>query len=339
MGAKLDVTGERYGALVALYPTEQRLQNSIGWMFQCNCSNKRILPLNRVRYGQIKSCGCHINTVHGKRKQRDLIGKKFGSLTVVESLGQSGGKGHYISKVRCDCGYEFTTRDTFLVCGRKVQCPQCSREETIKHGMSDTPIFYVWQGMRNRCLNPNNKQYKNYGGRGIRICDEWADSNSFIEWAIQNGYEEGLQLDRKDVNGNYEPDNCRFVTQLENARNRQNTIYVHYEGQLMTIGEVADITGIDSARIYQRIHELNWSEYDATHIIPDSHYYTSKAMRRTTLKDIKTGEVFHFDSCSKASRFMGKKSTYLLESSYSHGNTFTCDNYIVEISIPQEINE
>lgn len=340
-GEKLDITGERYGALVALYPTDIRKGGTYCWMFRCDCGKEKALPINQVRYGSIKSCGCHINKKNpDKRKQRVCSGDVFGELTVIKPLGQINGDNHYQSKVKCSCGNEFVVRDTFLICGKRTCCPDCSNLKKQTHGLSDTPIFYVWQGIRDRCNNPNNKQYKNYGGRGIRVCDEWMNSSdSFIEWAIQNGYEEGLQLDRIDNDGNYEPSNCRFVTQLENARNKQNTIYIHYEGELLTIGEVAERSGLRENLIYQRIHKFHWSEYDATHVIPDSHYYTAKTFRRTILTNMENGEIKNFDSCSQASRFLGKKDTYLLRVSYSKGNKFTCGNYFVEIESNEQGNE
>lgn len=334
MGKKLNIAGERYGALVALYDTGQKINGATAWMFQCDCGNKKMLPINNVRYGAIKSCGCYINKkLPKKRKQRVQVGDVFGELIVVQVMGQSDNDAHYQSKVRCTCGNVFTTRDTFLICGKRTCCPQCSNLKQQTHGLSDTPIFHLWQGMKSRCNNPNDKQYKDYGGRGICVCDEWINnSDAFIEWAVQNGYKEGLQIDRKDVNGNYEPSNCRFITQVENARNRRNTIRIHYEGELMTIGEIAEITGLESTLIYQRIHKFHWDEYDATHVIPDAHNYTSKQMRETTLRDISTGKEYYFNSCSKASRFLGEKSSYLLGVSYNHGNKFTCKNFMVEIS-------
>lgn len=101
----------------------------------------------------------------------------------------------------------------------------------------DNPrLFKIWQGMKQRCNNPNNKDYELYGGRGIRICEEWDSSASFMEWAIKNGYNEGLTIDRVDVNGNYEPSNCRWATHTQQARNkrmqRNNSVGhngIHYE--------------------------------------------------------------------------------------------------------------
>lgn len=99
-------------------------------------------------------------------------------------------------------------------------------------------LYLVWQGMKNRCNNPKVENYCNYGGRGIKVCDEWQHSSySFIRWAIDNGYKEGLQLDRIEVNGNYEPTNCRFVTPMVNTQNRRNTINLTINGETKCVSE------------------------------------------------------------------------------------------------------
>lgn len=335
MPNKLDITGEKYGSLVALYDTHEKMNGASAWMFQCDCGNKKILPINNVRYGTIKSCGCRINMKKRvKPKQRIKVGSKFGDLIVLDNLGQIKKEAHYYSKVRCSCGYEFITRDTFLITGKQDKCRFCSKKHSkgYKHGLTNTRIFNIWQDMRARCYNSNEQSYRNYGGRGIKICSEWKDDfHAFYEWAINNGYEENLQIERNDVNGDYSPSNCSWKTQLEQARNRRNTIHVDYEGKKMPIGKIAEITGIKSSTIYERIKRFGWSDYDATHILPDTKIYTAKSMRRTTLTAIKTGEIKEFDSCAHASRYIGRSSTYLLQKSYKFGNSFVCDDFLVDI--------
>ena len=94
-----------------------------------------------------------------------------------------------------------------------------------RHGMKHTRIYETWCGMKKRCYNPNSKSYKDYGERGIVVCDEWKnDFLSFYNWSVQNGYGENLQIDRIDTNGNYEPSNCRWITHAEQQRNRRNNI-------------------------------------------------------------------------------------------------------------------
>lgn len=335
MPNKLDITNERYGALVALYDTGEKINGASAWMFQCDCGNRKILPLGKVRYGEIKSCGCHINKKKPTKKpQRIHKGDIFGELTVIETLGQIGNGKHYMSKVQCSCGNEEILRDTFLITKKRVKCVKCMRKNSpfYKHGLTNTRLFNIWQGMRARCYNSNEENYHNYGGRGIQICDEWKDDfHAFYDWAITHGYKEDLWIERNNVNGNYEPLNCSWKTQIEQARNKKNTIYINFEGKKLSIGEIADITGIRSTTIYERIFKYNWDEYDATHIPPDTKYYTSKSMRKTILTNLKTGEIIEFDSTAKASLYVGKQITFFVGKSYKLGNSFIWNDYLVDI--------
>lgn len=122
----------------------------------------------------------------------------------------------------------------------------------LTHGYSANypRLFGIWETMRGRCENPNRAKYKDYGGRGIQVCEEWHDAAKFCEWALENGYKEGLQIDRIDNNGNYEPLNCRWVTPKENSRNRRNTVYLSVKGETKSAAEWAEITCISSYTIY-----------------------------------------------------------------------------------------
>lgn len=120
------------------------------------------------------------------------------------------------------------------------------------HGFSaDYPKLYiVWETMKNRCENPNRKKYKDYGGRGIKVCEEWHDAEIFCKWALANGYAEGLQLDRIDNDGNYCPENCRWVTPKENNRNRRNTKYLTIGGITKCVAEWCETIDISEFTIY-----------------------------------------------------------------------------------------
>ena len=128
------------------------------------------------------------------------------------------------------------------------------------HGESKTRLYRVWAHMKGRCNNPNDHGYKDYGGRGIKICDEWNNSyESFREWAIHNGYQEDLTIDRVNVNGNYEPNNCRWVTNLVQARNKRETIYVTCDGVTKTLSEWAEELGVSYYTLHKRIKYLGFS--------------------------------------------------------------------------------
>lgn len=121
-----------------------------------------------------------------------------------------------------------------------------------KHGLfhDNQKLFNLWQTMKSRCENPNREKYKDYGERGIRVCNEWQDASNFVLWALRNGYKDGLQLDRINNDGNYCPENCRFVTPKENSRNRRNTKFLVVNNEKRCVAEWSEITGISAYTIY-----------------------------------------------------------------------------------------
>ena len=120
------------------------------------------------------------------------------------------------------------------------------------HGYSaDYPKLYnLWATMKSRCENPNRKKYQSYGARGICVCDEWHDAKNFCEWALANGYKDGLQLDRINNDGNYEPSNCRWVTPKENSRNRRNTQYLTINGETKSVAEWCESIDVSAFTVY-----------------------------------------------------------------------------------------
>lgn len=121
-----------------------------------------------------------------------------------------------------------------------------------RHGNVQHPIYVSWRGMRYRCLNPKSTQWSRYGGRGISICEEWSNFTQFYEWAISNGWQAGLTIDRIDPNGNYEPGNCRWATALQQAINRNSRLMVKHKGKMCTLRHVALDVGISYTTIHKR---------------------------------------------------------------------------------------
>ena len=154
----------------------------------------------------------------------DLTGKRFGRLLVVEKSESKNGYAAWLC--RCDCGNEKIISGNELRKGKAKSCG-CLRKEVatktfIKHGKTNTLLYEVWKSMKARCNNLNNKRYSSYGGRGITVCDEWRESfQAFYDWAMINGYREGLSIDRIDNDGNYEPSNCRWATASEQQKNKR----------------------------------------------------------------------------------------------------------------------
>ncbi|STP30711.1 Uncharacterised protein [Enterococcus durans] len=124
----------------------------------------------------------------------------------------------------------------------------------IKHGMSGTRIYKTWHNIRSRCKNPNASKYENYGGKGITICEEWDSSfENFYEWAMENGYEEGLTIDRIDATGNYEPGNCRWATYKEQNNHLSTNHLITFKGETHNITEWAEIVGLSKKCLSERI--------------------------------------------------------------------------------------
>lgn len=201
-----DLIGQRFGKLTVLGSAGFTPYRQALWECLCECGNKIISSTSQLNYGKRLSCGC----------VRSLIGKRFGKLIVLKRVMNKNSRPCW--QCLCDCGNVSEVLGLSLQAGRTKSCG-CGR---IKHNEYKSRLHGVWNGMKTRCLNPRMHSYKEYGGRGISVCSEWMDYIPFRDWAKANGYNPGLQIDRIDVNGNYEPSNCRFITPLENQQNRRN---------------------------------------------------------------------------------------------------------------------
>ena len=189
----------------------------------------------------------------------NIEGKKFNRLTVIKYLGHS----KWLCK--CDCGNHTIVAASRLKNGTTKSCG-CLQLEFVKkgahriHGLSKSKLSYVLGNMIERCYNPKNNRYKHYGARGIRVCDEWLNNHkSFYDWALANGYHEGLSIDRIDNDKDYSPENCRFVDNTVQMNNRSDNHYLTYQGKTMTISQWEKEIGIPRSTIQARINKLHWS--------------------------------------------------------------------------------
>lgn len=189
-----------------------------------------------------------------------MIGRKFSKLTVIQrDIDKPSGRHKPCYWIcRCDCGNEISVITGDLKSGNTKSCGCYKAERLSKlrttHKKSRTKLYNVWNTMKSRCYNEKAEKYKDYGARGITVCDEWLHNfQAFYEWAMANGYEENLTIDRKDVNGNYEPSNCRWSTTKEQANNKRTNRYITYNGETHTLAEWAEIRGITQSALRHRL--------------------------------------------------------------------------------------
>lgn len=194
------------------------------------------------------------------RQLIDLTGKRFGRLTVIRQDGNTkNGSAKWLCI--CDCGNHKTIKGVNLRNGQTTSCGCYQKEQVMRfgnvykptHGHSRERLYRVWKSMLHRCLSVHSSSYDSYGGRGIKVCEEWREYDVFKEWALNNGYSEGLSIDRIDVNGNYCPDNCKFSTTKEQANNKRSNVFVEINGESKTIAQWAEYAGLPYETVRQRI--------------------------------------------------------------------------------------
>lgn len=195
---------------------------------------------------------------------KDLTGQKFGRLTVV-SCGENtnGGKSRWICD--CDCGKrkEKSVTRNDLVTGKVKSCgclyKDSNKGRNVTHGKTGKRLYRIWLSMRQRCNYSAGKSFKNYGGKGISVCEEWESFQNFYDWAMANGYSDNLTIDRKENDKGYSPDNCRWATMKEQQNNRTNNLRITINGEEKTLSEWSKVTGIPRATLEWRVKN-KWAE-------------------------------------------------------------------------------
>ena len=205
-----DITGKRFGRLIALFKTENNKRNKAMWVCSCDCGKYVIEQASTLLYGKVNSCGCLQKEWYANRSE------------------QTGEKSHL-----------------------------------YKHGMCHTRINSIYRKIKQRCLNKNDSAYNHYGGRGIKICKEWEDSfEAFCDWSFRNGYAKNLTIDRIDNDGDYSPDNCRWVDMKTQQNNRGNNTIIEINGIRKTVAEWCDEYETNYKLAYKRIRN-GWNPVDA----------------------------------------------------------------------------
>ena len=186
---------------------------------------------------------------------QNIQGMTSGHLTAIRYYGSDGRRSYWI--VHCDCGKDFLMQASEFLKGKQKSCG-CARPSEISaarttHGLSKHPLYHVWRSMKQRCTVPTCHAYPNYGGRGIKVCDRWlAKFQNF--WDDMNPtYKKGLTLDRIDVNGNYCPENCRWVNMKKQGNNKRNNTFINTPWGRITIAEASEKSGIGETTLLYRV--------------------------------------------------------------------------------------
>lgn len=226
-----------------------------------------------------------------KNNNPKYIGRRFGRLLVYEIIFKedTSGRNAIYWRCACECGNTVEARPQYLKSGNTSSCG-CLKSEirskqmtkrNIKHGMSGTRLHTIWNGMRARCNLKSGFAYAYYGGKGVKVCEEWLDFQEFYDWANANGYSKDLTIERIDVDGDYCPENCKWVSVSEQSRNKSTTIWVEYDGEKMSLAEAAQAAGLPYKNVLQRIKKLGWS---AERALTEPTHDSSKSFRAKCLK-------------------------------------------------------
>lgn len=221
--------GDKVGMNTLLEKIGRGYHRDAIWKCECDCGNIFYVTTSTAKKGN--GCGCKI--------KNKLVGEKFGRLLVLKDSTKRTKQGNIIYQCKCDCGniVYVSSNNLSTKCNKTVSCGCYNTERKTKHNSCYTRLYKKYMSMKQRCYNQNNPHYKDYGGRGIKVCDEWLnDFTKFEKWSYANGYDDNLgkwdcTIDRIDNDSDYRPDNCRWVdmkTQLNNTRrNKKNKDLYH----------------------------------------------------------------------------------------------------------------
>lgn len=247
----IDLSGSKFGQLTVLSQAPNG-GTKTRWNCVCECGNTSIVAATHLRSGHTISCGCAKKLDYCSL---DLTGKRFGRLVAISQIRGGGNKAPTKWVCKCDCGNTHTIATGLLTGGHTKSCG-CWQAESRKlanltHGHSKTATYYSWGSMLQRCTNPKKVKYPLYGGRGIKVCDRWLKFANFL--ADMGEKPEGKTLDRIDVNGNYEPSNCRWATPIEQSNNTRINKHLTFNGVTQTISQWSRQVGMNRRTLADRL--------------------------------------------------------------------------------------
>lgn len=267
MSKKIEMIGKRFTRLVVVEEVEKNKHGHRMFRCICDCGKETIVSGNDLRRNKIKSCGClQKDNRHQNRRVLDLVGKRFGRLVVIkEAENNKFNQRRYLCK--CDCGNEVVVIATRLNQNLTRSCGCLSKDTTTErnytHKGSKERLYMIWCAMKARCYNLNNREYENYGGRGIQVCNEWLDYSKFREFMLLHGYDSNAPrgkytIDRIDNDGDYCPENCRVIPIQQQMYNRTDNHFITFKGKTQTITEWEREYNLTQGSLHRRLNVLHW---------------------------------------------------------------------------------
>lgn len=261
------VVGERYGRQTVIADAGMT-RSGRRVRCRCECGKESVRYLSGLKSGTEASCRC------SRSARRVEPGERFGRWLVVRDDKDDEYESASFQRVwcRCDCGTERSVIAESLSRGRSTSCGCYHREvaglHSKRHGQNNSGMYHVWWSMHRRCYDPKHKAFKQYGGKGVRVCERWHDISNFV--ADMGSRPAGTTIDRLDASKDYEPGNCRWATGKQQIRHRSNTYTVEYNGEKIALGDLLDLKGVGlrvvngsrDHRIYARAysrHRAGWS--------------------------------------------------------------------------------
>lgn len=238
MGRRLELTGQRFGKLVAIKVVGKDESGCLFWKCRCDCGEEPRVKASSLISGYTKSCGCLSST--------PLEGQEFGELRVIEKVG-SYKDGSIVYKCQCSCGNIKNIKSYLLNNGKKTHCGCKNKIGRTTHELSRSRFYGIWRGVKDRCDNSKSTSYKNYGAKGVKYQESWAVFENFKSDMYESYLkhcdqhtEKDTSIDRIENNKGYYKDNCRWATRREQDRNVTRNVIIDYKGEKFILKDLAD---------------------------------------------------------------------------------------------------
>lgn len=270
--AGIEMKGRTFGRLKVI-ERHHSTPKKIFWTCECKCGKTVVVDGWSLRSGETQSCGCLQRERAVEVNRKDMTGQTVNGIKVI-GFDHKGNRNQVYWKCVCPyCGKEFVTRGSSIRNGHVKSCGCLSVIANTTHNKSYSKLYHIHQSMIRRCNDPNHDAYSNYGGRGIYVCDEWSNKgmtpqeilkagnpgfSNFYNWAIENGYKEGLSIDRIDNDGPYAPWNCRWATNIEQQRNRRTNCFINDGEEMIAWSEFCNKYNLEPGFVYNKVY-VGWS--------------------------------------------------------------------------------